>query len=91
MTATTQQQRNANLTPLEIEILAAWPTDYDTAEQLLEDNCSWATVTELSALTLCSVEQVKGIVGSLIKKGLAAAEENLLVLTDEGIHAKFSI
>ena len=87
------------LTKLEMQVLKVWVEEicsYDNAEDLKADNFSWTDVKDLSEHTGQSVKTIKGVVGSLVKKGLAdtdiGGENNpILSLSEEGIDAAYDI
>ena len=60
-------------------------------EHMLADNFSWASVKDLAEITNLDMETVKGVCGSLAKKGLQGSERNDttkkmdLYLTEDGI------
>lgn len=63
-------------------------------EDVLEDNMTWATVSDIRERTGFETETVKGVLGSLTKKGLVVAGyensttgESEQVLSDEGVEA----
>lgn len=62
-----------------------------TVEVLIDDNCSWADVSDLSAHTGFSIPQIKGFVGSLVKKGILITEVinghmNMVCINDYFLH-----
>lgn len=79
-----------NLTTLEIQVLKAFPTNYTCAEDEISDNCTSTDVKELSKITGLEVDSVKGVIGSLVKKGLVDTYtihkvNDSVVLSDLGI------
>jgi DNA-binding MarR family transcriptional regulator len=79
------------LTTLETLVIAAFNTNYACAEDEKADNASWGKVSQLSAKTGLTVESVKGVLGSLVKKGLAFDynEDHTFSLSDVGIDYHF--
>ena len=92
---------NLTLTALESRLLKAWIVNTcndmggESVEDVLADNFSWITATDLNELTKLPVPVIKGLLDSLTKKGLCAPEggdhKDLLDLTDEGVKIAFSI
>jgi DNA-binding MarR family transcriptional regulator len=86
----------SKLTDLETKVLKSFNTNYDCAENEKGDNATYTGVSEIAKLTGLSLAQVKGVVGSLVKKSLAdvdthkAGAPDCLVLTDAGIDAFYA-
>lgn len=84
-----------NITDLEAKVLEAWYRNYDTAEAEKEDNCTPMLAKDIAQEVSITVNQAKGVAGSLIKKGLIEIVEGSLDspdcfwLTDAGIDAIF--
>lgn len=87
------------LTDYEKALLIIWPTNYKDAESEKADNASWVDVADLAKATSLKQSSVKGILASLVKKGLAEGGHekangvpgDLQVLTDAGIDAAFAL
>lgn len=87
-----------NLTSREAQILVNWPTNYNTAEDNKDDNATWAEASDFVGNGM-SIKTVKGILGSLAKKGLVEGGHekangvagDLQVLTDAGIDEVFRL
>lgn len=85
-----------NLTDMEKKTLYFWECNYDSAEAEKEDNCTPMEAKDISRKTGYTVNQSKGIAGSLIKKGLVEIIEgndgpDCFWLTDEGVDARYSL
>lgn len=86
------------LTPREAQILVNWRTNYDNAEAEKADNASWAEAADMVGNGL-SLKTVKGLLGSLAKKGLVEGGHDkangepgdLQILTDAGIDEVFRL
>lgn len=62
-----------------------------TVEVLIDDNCSWADVSDLASYTGFNMAQIKGFVGSLVKKGILGTEKinghmNMIHINDWFLH-----
>jgi hypothetical protein len=85
-----------NLTSLEAIVLNAFGA-YKTAEDTKSDlGVSWTDATDLAADTGLQVNTVKGVLGSLVKKGLVYADDEpgkpaAVCLTEDGVDAKFAL
>jgi hypothetical protein len=85
-----------NLTQLEVTVIKAFNTNYASAEQEKEDNATYTSVKDIVKATGLQVNQVKGVVGSLVKKCLVdvdthkAGAPDVLVLLDDGIDAFYA-
>ena len=79
------------LTTLETLVVAAFNTNYSCAEDEKADNASWGKVKQLSNKTGLAIESVKGVLGSLVKKGLVFDynEDHTFSLTNNGIDCHF--
>ena len=88
-----------NLTSLEVKVLTAYKeagteaTGAEDAEWMKADNFTFQTADEIADRTGLDLKTVKGVIGSLVKKGLLATEkigkEENQALTDDGIDAAF--
>jgi hypothetical protein len=94
--STTGETKMTNLTSLEAIVLNAFEA-YSTAEETKCDlGVSWSDATMLAADTGLQVNTVKGVLGSLVKKGLVYADDEpgkpaAVCLTEEGADAKFAL
>ena len=85
-----------NLTNLEIEVLKAFQVNCSNADAQKIDNASWTEMDDLVDGTNLTVQVIKGVVGSLVKKYLIEVEPASLdvpasfVLTNAGIDAYFN-
>jgi predicted transcriptional regulator len=79
------------LTTLETLVIAAFNTNYNTAQDEKDDNASWGNVKGIAKATVMELNTVKGVLGSLVKKGLVFDynEDGMFSLTDSGIDAHF--
>lgn len=87
-----------HLTLLEQKALLAFETNYSNAELEKQDNATFADVFEIADHIDHSIATTKGVMGSLVKKGLVAIDppryggvEQCFILTDEGIEAHYSL
>lgn len=95
-----------NLTKNETAILTAWPTFQYVADNPLASivehgwgrSCwSWSFTDDAAAAAGISVKAVKGVISSLVKKGLLTAEndgpadERTITVTDEGLAVVVSL
>lgn len=89
----------ANLTKNEIAVLLAWPLNYADAESNIADNATWNEANDIAKATGLPIKTVKGVLGSLAKKGLVEGGHDkangvpgdLQVLTEAGIRAVFDL
>jgi hypothetical protein len=71
----------------------------ETVEAMLADNMTWTTADSLATRTGLKIKSVKGVIASLSKKGMVAADQEApngegapqQVLTDAGIRAAFEL
>lgn len=81
-----------NLTANEIRVLKSFETNYYTVEEEKSDNATYTLIGEIcDAVDDLSLNQIKGVLGSLTKKGLVGVEDNTFYLTDNGIDAFYAI
>ena len=72
-------------------VIKSFNTNYSCAKDEKEDNATYTTVKEISKAAGLDLNTVKGVVGSLVKKGLADVDTHkhgapdVLVLLDDGI------
>jgi len=80
------------LTELETIVIKAFDTNYADAEAEKDDNATTGKVVSIAKKTGLEVATVKGVFGSLTKKGLIvdAQEDSNFYLTDEGIDAFYA-
>lgn len=84
--------KNLNLTSQEIAVLKSFETNYDCAEDEKSDNATYTMIGEICDIVDdLSLNQIKGVIGSLTKKGLVGTEDNMLHLTDLGIDVFYSL
>ena len=81
----------------EVKVLRAWPTSYSSLESQLADNMSATDIAELASESGLPSATVKGVAGSLTKKGLAISDAGdgreppaCLWLTEEGVRVVYS-
>lgn len=85
------------ITPLESQALKTWETNYDSAEAEKEDNCTPMLAKDIARCAGVTINQAKGVAGSLIKKGMVVIVEGSLDtpdcfwLTDLGIEFHFAL
>lgn len=86
------------LTANQIAVLKTFVLNYDTAEDNKADNACYTDVADAAMETGKTVKSVRGIMGSLAKKGLITHEEggetgedDIQCLTDAGIDVVFQI
>lgn len=83
-----------NLTSLEKIVLLAFNT-YATAEGTKSDlGVSWTDATTLADATSLKLNTIKGVIGSLVKKGLVqtdSEDSKAICLTEKGVDAHFQI
>ncbi len=89
-----------NLTQKEIAVLTAFSGvfDYETAEQQKADNAALSDVKELALIAEMTEKSVKGVVGSLTKKGIFCetmggekGDVPHIGITDEGIDLAYAL
>lgn len=86
------------LTSREAQLLINWSTNYDNAEAEKADNASWTEAADMVGNGL-SLKTVKGLLGSLAKKGLVEGGHekangepgDLQILTDASIDEVFRL
>lgn len=89
---------SVDLTSREAQILINWRTNYDNAEAEKADNASWTEAADMVGNGI-SIKTVKGLLGSLAKKGLVEGGHekangepgDLQILTDAGIDEVFRL
>lgn len=84
-----------NLTILESQVLKAFPVNYTCADDELSDNCTFTDVSDLTKTTGIAPNIIKGVLGSLAKKGLIESysihkSNDSVVLSDSGIYCYYS-
>lgn len=72
---TAQAKPEIETTDYEKFLLIVWPTQYEELADQLSDNFSWTDAAELAKLTGLKVTSIKGILGSMTKKGLVGTDE----------------
>lgn len=88
---------NHNLTTLEKRVILAFCTNYSSAEAEKNDNATYSDVFELADRADLYRDTVKGVCGSLVKKGLIAIDPprngagQCFYLTDDGIDVYYSL
>jgi hypothetical protein len=86
----------ANLTTLELEVLKAFQVNCSNADAQKIDNASWTGMDDLLDGTSLTVQIIKGVVGSLVKKALIEVEPAsfgvpaAFILTNDGIDSYFN-
>ncbi|ALY07024.1 hypothetical protein VmeM32_00030 [Vibrio phage vB_VmeM-32] len=84
--------KNLNLTVQEITVLRSFETNYDCAEDEKYDNATYTLIGEIcDVVDDLSLNQIKGVLGSLTKKGLVGTEDNTFHLTNLGIDVFYSL
>lgn len=84
------------MTELESKILQAFNTEYEFAEDEKSDNVTYTMVDEIVERTGIETNIVKGVLGSLVKKGLVCTDgerndiPKCVLLSDTGIDAYYS-
>lgn len=81
-----------NLTELETIVIKAFDTNYQDAESEKDDNATTGEVASIAGKTGLEIATVKGVFGSLTKKGLIVdtQEDSNFYLTDAGIDAFYA-
>lgn len=82
----------AKLTELEIKVIKAFDTNYSDAESEKADNATSGHVKGIAKATGLDAATVKGVFGSLTKKGMIvdSQDDSIFYLTDDGIDAHYA-